>query len=64
MKCLLTKLRILESEMVGELNKLFKEANELERQFHNDLKSKARIIVADSEDDYLSGECISERRLH
>lgn len=61
MKCLLTKLRILESEMVGELNKLFKEAKELEGQFHNDLKSKA---VADSDNDYLSGECISERRLH
>lgn len=50
--------------MVGELNKLFKEAKELEGQFHNDLKSKARIIVADSDNDYLSGECISERRLH
>lgn len=55
MKCLLAKLRILESEMVGELNKLFKEANEIEWQYSNDLKSKARVIVADIEDGYLSG---------
>jgi hypothetical protein len=63
MKCFLDKLKTLESEIVNELNELSKEANELEQIFNNDLKSRARIILADIEDGYLLGECISERRI-
>jgi hypothetical protein len=63
MKCLLKKLKVLESSLIEDLRGLINEKDALVQLFNSDFKIIVRDMIADIDDGYLSGECRFELRL-
>jgi hypothetical protein len=62
MKCLKNKLISLDF-LAEELKAMINERNELVKLFDDDFKKKTKSMMADLDNNYLSGECVVEERL-
>ena len=63
MKCLKTKLEILEKDILNTLGELRDEANRLIDQFNTNLTSKATDLIVQINDGYFHGKCEYESNL-
>jgi hypothetical protein len=63
MKCLLTKIKSLESLLIDGLKALIAERDALVELFNSRFMVKIKEIAADIDEGYLSGECTIELRI-